>query len=185
LLQENNLTCPEKGRPNGLPFSIGIGRTFSAILLGTLLFSCGSKSIPPNQLQLFNGAWLQLDSGEKVLPAIDTTIDQQFSALFRPEAEKIPLFRVVEGNNYRLYIGLPVRTSIARMSRYLSGDTALRSETDSTTYVHRLQRSGTNDFLEYVTEAGGSEIALFFTGSDSAAAKAFRSGILKNKIHKP
>lgn len=160
-------------------------RTFLAVLTGSLLFSCGRKSTPANQLPLFNGAWLQLDSGEKVLPAIDTTIDQQFTSLFQPDAEKVPLFRVVEGINYRLYVGLPVRTSIARMSRSLSGDTALLSETDSATYIHRLQRSGSTDFLEFVTEAGGSEIALYLSGSDSAATKAFRSGFLKSKIHKP
>jgi hypothetical protein len=160
-------------------------QAFSAFLIAALLFSCGSKPVPANQLPLFNGSWLQLDSGEKVLPAIDTTIDKQFSSLFQPNAEKIPLFRVVEGSNYRLYIGLPVRTTIARMSRDLAGDTLLSGETDSSAFIHRLHQTGSNFFVEYVSEAGGSEVALYRVSDSASAIQAYRAGILKNKIQQP
>jgi hypothetical protein len=78
-----------------------------------------------------------------------------------------------------------VRTTIARMSRDLAGYSLLSGETDSSAFIHRLQQTGPNFFVEYVAEAGGSEIALYRVSDSASAIQAYRSGILKNKIQKP
>lgn len=95
-----------------------------------LFWSCHNQS---NRMDLFAGLNFRMEKGEHQAP-IDENLHADFKT-FVPNSN-VPLYRVIESDDYRIFIGLPFRTSLEELT---GGDSAVFSivQSDSDTVFYK------------------------------------------------
>lgn len=108
-----------------------------SIYLSTLLlFLLRCTPSDEKELNLFNGTKFKLLEGEEVM-RVNPTLEHDYRTYFDSSAIQVPLFKCIQGKDYKIYIGVPFNTSIRGLGHERMNQTSTMSplwDGDSTTY---------------------------------------------------
>lgn len=140
------------------------------VVLGLLLsmalmhfVSCTNPN--PNEIPLFNNVKFLKLSTEKV-KEIDSISQSEYENYFNNIKEiQLPLYRVVEGKSYDIYLGIPFRCSLKKLfnarQKSLKKDTLFLTEKKVDHCFYQYKKDGLF-FTEYLLCLGGNSIICIF-----------------------
>ena len=85
---------------------------FLSVLL--LISSCSDSK---NELLLFNTTYFKVLDKE-IVTDVNYLVEKNYRTYFKNNTIQIPLFRYIERNDYKIFIGIPVNTSIKELANY-------------------------------------------------------------------
>jgi hypothetical protein len=113
------------------------------LYLSIVLFfaSCSTKN--QSNVVLFNNINFKLHDSEKKL-LIDSLSQQIFQSNFNNSNIQIPLFKVIKGNDYFIFLGVPINTSLKKLIQFKSTITPPNTAiiTDSNSYFFTKYKIG-------------------------------------------
>ncbi|RYM34954.1 hypothetical protein ERX46_06160 [Brumimicrobium glaciale] len=156
------------------------------IIFSLLLFftACTSNSDNQKSLDLFNGSTFELNESEKEL-AMTLHIKESYLDLIKEKSLQIPLFKIVKGPKYHIFIGLPVNTSLTEIFKapLFNDSIKLEFKTDTTSYDYKKFKYEENYISEYVSEKEGNLIyILSVTDSEEISDSLFNFEKLSNRL---
>ena len=110
-------------------------RIITLFIVFLTLFGCVEKD--SSGIELFNGITFDLTENEKEI-SISKTVELQYH---KPDSiHNIPLFKYVMGEDYQIYIGIPIRTSVDKYyaAKKAEADSAFNAiKTDDSYYNYQ------------------------------------------------
>lgn len=157
---------------------------FLYVSISLTLVCCTSKQ---NQsVFLFNDISFKLNEGEEVVD-IDSKKKEIFNSYFDKKSVQIPLFRCIESDDYLIFVGIPLNTSIKDLAYYSLSDTLNQTfyESDSTTYFYKAY-SAKKEIIKIYTRSFSNNLVYVFSVSDSATLSdsLFNMKALSNRFKK-
>lgn len=151
-----------------------------SVLFLLILLSCsGSKK---NEIPLFNNQTFKLVEGENLSTA-DSVTQKLYKESFTHGNVQVPLFKYIRHNDYKLFIGLPLKTSV---------DELAESKFDESSY-----QKGSKDFykksindnyklIEFATSLDSDNLIYIsvITESDKLVDSLFTKDNLSSRIIK-
>ncbi|MGF1532341.1 MAG: hypothetical protein ACFCUI_01455 [Bernardetiaceae bacterium] len=126
------------------------------VWLSLLFFVIQCTPTPERALPLFNGLVFALQEGETV-QEINRITQQDF--LQYTGRTNVPLFRLVQGQGYRIFIGIPYQTTLQDLLAHpIDSATTLRAEASG--FVRRLNRKGQTLIEEAIVQEDGNLVYL-------------------------
>ena len=112
-----------------------IFRLFLLILTSLFILHC--KKIPSDEVHLFNNIHLRLMKNEVIERSSPKIISEYFTYP-RPQLFRLPLLLSISNRNYKIYISLPVNTSLKRYISSINTDKndSLKIQTDHSSYAY-------------------------------------------------
>lgn len=135
---------------------------FSALFI----FSCNNTA-PENILPLFHDAGFTLHPGEKnvqIIPKFQNNWQKLTDTL------SIPLFKYIEGSDYRIYAGLPYNTDLKKLNAVNLFPNQLKNAQSDPTALYRTYDLDARYLAEYCVDYQGN-LLYFLTETDSAARR--------------
>ncbi len=146
-----------------------------------LLF-CSCHTERDHELSLFNGLTFHLKNGERTAPST-----QEVQATYETLTDntvQIPLYRSIESDNYRIFIGLPYRTSLSAMdSKGGDSQSSLTVPAGKDSVYYRRYDRDSLIISEYATRFTGNLIYLAaITSSQTISDSLFDIQSLSERI---
>lgn len=157
-------------------------RYLYCVVLVVFIFSCKSKK--ENYIDIFNEIYFEKGSDENI-SAIDSISHLQFETYAGRYKSQIPLFRYINGNDYRFFIGIPVRTSLNDILHPKSDSLAIvqSEQTDSLTYVNRYIYKDSVYALETVKKMNSNFLyLLMLTKSKTIADSVYNNNEINKRL---
>lgn len=131
-----------------------MSKTYLAIILFLALVSCTAGN--ERQIVLFNDITFKLNEGETII-AIDEKEKKAFHSFFDSTPIQVPLFRCIKGDNYTIYLAIPINTSIIQLADYKLANTSNLSfyDSDSSSYFyinHQHEAKFVTEYSEVINE---------------------------------
>ncbi len=160
-----------------------IGALISTLFLG----SCGSsENIRSNSIAFFNGTALQLTNNEKEL-SIDSLGLELYKNIWAERPIQVPLYKYVESDDYKIYLGIPFNTSLNQASIMYNMEedsTDFLLHTDSTTYLYKSTSLDSSFVTEYFWK---NKTGLLYLRADGVknnfTDSLFSENTLKSRIY--
>ena len=153
-------------------------------MLSLFLVSCSSGQ-DDDTIQLYNGLVFNLNEGEKIIP-LSEEISEAYLNYFEGQNFQIPLFRYIEKEGYKIYIGLPYRVTISDLLNFnVASQTAqlLEAKTDTVSHSYKKYQSATTYTVEYIAQYEGNHIyVLAITDSKETSDNLFDLNKLSTRI---
>ena len=160
-------------------------KLFSISFFILLLFITGCNSDQDDNIQLYNGLVFNLNEGEKIVP-LSEEISELYLNYFEGQNFQIPLFRYIEKEDYKIYIGLPYRLTIPDLLDFnVATQTAqlLEAKTDTVSQSYKKYQSSTTYTVEYIAQYEGNHIyVLAITDSKETSDNLFDLNKLSARI---
>lgn len=126
----------------------------------------------------------ELHPKEKVINITDT-LQNEFQKHIPQNHFQIPLFKIIKGADYTIYLGIPVKTSInkMRMSKIQSNSALSELDTDSATYLYTHYQEQKNYVAELMyTKDKNMIYVLTISKSKQVADSLFQKDLLLNRF---
>lgn len=155
------------------------------ILLIFFLLSCQTEK-DARKLNLFNNIKFSLIEGEKRIE-----LTSQSSDLFKHYVAdipfQVPLYLNIENSYHKIFVGLPLNTSLQDFLNYQKGHTNLKTqnfETDSVSYYFKKREEGDFYISEYVVDSNNSLLfVMTLTKSKKVSDYLFNYDNLSKRIN--
>lgn len=158
-------------------------------VLGALLFLVSCQPQNEHEIPLFNKFKFHTDSTEKIA-AIDSIAQIPYIQHFNNIDDiQIPLYRIVQGNAYTIYLGIPFHTNLksiaAAKAAKPNADTVL-GLLETPEYYYRQYKKGNLYLTEYMRNIDSASIICVFAATDKAqiASDALSAEKLSDRIRK-
>jgi len=144
--------------------------------------SCSTKN--QNNVILFNNINFKLHASEKKL-LFDSLSQQNFQLNFNNSNIQIPIFKVIQGNDYSIYLGIPINTSLKKLIQFKSTiippNTTI--ETDSISYFFTKYKTGEEYKMELSKSFDNNIIYIVgSTRSQIVADSLFKKDIILDRF---
>lgn len=122
------------------------------LLLFVLLVACSNRS-NTEELTLYNDITFDLHKGEK-LKEINITLKELYLGYFKKASFQVPLFKIIESEDYILFIGIPYNTSIKELANYKikilkPNNEQIKAESDSVSYFYKGHKTNDSVIIEF------------------------------------
>lgn len=87
------------------------------IFLQIVLFLAGCTSKKGQEVVFFNDIKFKLYDNEEIID-VDSEKKELFSSYFGDTSVQVPLFKCIKGDDYLVFLGIPINTSIKELSNY-------------------------------------------------------------------
>ncbi len=159
-------------------------KLFFYLSVNIMLVCCTSNK--DASVLLFNNISFKLNDGEKVV-TVDTKKKEVYNAYFDKGNVQIPLFKCIKANNYTIFIGLPLNSSIKELS---NDSLALNLnqtyfQSDSTKYFYKTYRSSNEYHAVYAKNFDNNLVYVLATSPSALISDSlFNMQSLSNRFHK-
>lgn len=148
------------------------------------LWGCTSKK--ENEIMLFNNTTFKLMEGETVT-SIDAKIKgHYYSYVSTNTTIQIPLFKSITSENYNIYLGLPIHTTVKKLADFKLKEVDSPSffDSDTTSYFYIRHQNGDDYVSEYCQTMGGNTIyVLAVVNALSVSDSLFNLEALSNRLN--
>lgn len=150
-------------------------RILAVLCLLLLWTSCRQEN--EKELALFNGFRFATDSTEHVADR-DSLAQVPYTKYFNNmEQVQVPLYRVIEGKEYRIYLGIPFHTTLARLAAFRKekpmADTVLQLSENNTAF-YRCFIKDSLYLTEYIQPLDSTSMICVYAVSKDAQVAATR-----------
>lgn len=123
-------------------------KTILLLFIVLTIICCTSKS--ESEIALFNDIFFVLTDEEEII-SLDAKKKEDFHSYFDNKSIQIPLFRCIKTDNYLIYLGIPINTSINKLAEFKLNHTNNHSffESDSSSYFYIAHQNEDNYITEY------------------------------------
>lgn len=155
------------------------------IIILLLITSCGSANDNAGkEVLLFNDTSVKLLDGENVLKST-LALKNEYEILMENKKLKVPLFKSIDGGNYKVFVGLPYSTTIELLANdsINSKEFLISSKNKFPKSFYRLFFEENLYVVEYAQEAKGN--ILYFVGkttSEELSEKLFSEDEIANRV---
>lgn len=113
----------------------------------TLLYC---TSTDKSEVIFFNNITFELIDGEEII-SIDSREKENYHSYFNNTSIQVPLFRCIKSDNYVIYLGIPINTSIKKFADFKLEHTnnSLFFESDTNSYFYISHQNDHNYISEY------------------------------------
>lgn len=163
---------------------------FIGILVIFCSFIACENKTAPNQLPLFNKYIFKIDSNETQVD-LDSLAQAPYQKLCNNmERVQLPLYRILQGENYRLYLGVPFHTNVEKLYKLrlqkLKGDTTYQQNGNKHNAYRQIKVDSVY-ITEYITQIG-EESLIYVCGMSTDSSlynTVFAEEKIKNRIIQP
>lgn len=123
-------------------------KIFLLLIIVSTFLSCNSKS--ESEVELFNGLSFKLIDGEQI-KNIDSETKENYQSFINNPSVQIPLFKCVESKDYKIYLGLPINSTIKKLVDFKMENIKNPSffESDTITYMYVNHENEMKYIAEY------------------------------------
>lgn len=149
-----------------------------------MLVCCTSKS--EREVVLFNDITFKLNDGEEII-SIDSKKKEIFNSYVDKTSIQIPLFRCIKADNYLIFLGIPINTSIKELADYNLAHIKNQSlfEGDSTSYFYIIHQNEA-DYITVYSKVFDKNLIYTLTVSNSVelSDSLFNKNALSKRFNK-
>ncbi len=157
------------------------------VLFALFFAACTVQTGDKNQIFLFNGKMFNTLEGE-IQGFTDSLATHKYEQYFVDQGKmQIPLFKSIKTNEYDLFVGLPIKTSIQQLAQFKkaqTNDSLLVIFESDHQYYYKKWKEGNSYLTEYASQYGGNTI--FFlaaqTQSEQISNELFSKFALSKRI---
>ena len=144
----------------------------SILIISIALLSCTRKG-DENEVYIYKDTYFKLGKDEKLIDLTRETTDLYFTYINNVDLQ-IPLFRLVQGEGYRIYIGLPINIKVRTLKNYEITDEIddKNMVTDGKTYLYNSYIKEDVRITKYYEDFNG-DIALLMAVTPANSEKRF------------
>ena len=138
-------------------------------LLFFLLFSCSPNDDSRNIL-FYDGYSFPLNDSE-VLTELDSQTVAEYGELLKFENDQVPLYRCIQGTDYKIFIGIPMESSVKRLANgqlKTHSDSLLHSKEEEAYYSRRYLTKKSVHAFEMATITNKENLFFFLMSTNSS-----------------
>ena len=182
MLQNLRSTFPEF-----LNINQTLMRNLLLILSFIFLISCHQKSPAGEEIEIFNNFTFTLKDSETSKPLSDQ-IHKDYDSLTARKELQIPLFKYIESSDYKIYLGIPYKTSLKTISKQALFPGTLRTANKEKggKYTYKTYTAYGAFLAEYSENLDGNLVYILgVSQSKPLADSVFSLESISNRIQKP
>lgn len=149
------------------------------ILLLIFLWGCNSSNT--REIKIFNQVTYKLEQNEKI-KQITPSIQQEYLSYFYNSNFQVPLFRYIQSDHYKSFIGIPYQTTIKQLIDWycLNPDSCeIITSTDSISILYRTYKSKNKYIAEQVLNKNNNIIIITTDSLEFVDKRINQTEILK------
>ncbi len=162
-------------------------RNFLLILSCVFLISCHQKNPTDGGIDIFNNFTFAIKDSETLKPLADE-IHKNYDSLIARKELQIPLLKYIESSNYKIYLGIPYKSSLKKISdqELFPGTLRTAKEEEDGKYIYKTYSAYGSFQAEYAENLDGNLIYILGTSkSKKEADSVFSLKAFSNRIQKP
>lgn len=141
-------------------------KQLTLLILIILTSSCiDVGNITKDNITIFNNIYFKTAASEYLINSKENITN--FHDLVKSKFVQLPLFRVLKGENYFIYLALPYKTNIKKLAANKLYPEVLFSKTDSSNYSYTKYSSKESYIIEYSKKINDNLLYVLVVSKDS------------------